>query len=179
MALIKFGTVSEIDSVNGLVRVNFPEDDLVSFPIPIVMPRTKNDKYFNIFDVNEHVVCLMDERCENGVVMGAIYNPSNKPESGLNEDITKVKFSDNSIVEYDRSTSVLTVEVSKTVIKASPTGIEISKVDDSLKDILVDLLTANAAETHNVTAVGSPTGPPINIADYTSILARINLFFTG
>lgn len=175
MALIKFGNISSVDAEKGTARVEFPEDGIVSFDLPILVTRSKDDKYFHAFDINEHVVCLMDEGCENGVVLGAIYDSKNKPENGVSKDVSRVKFSDGTKVEYDRGSSTLEVLIGSTKIKAAPDGLEISSGGESLKTILSDFLTQSSTETHS----GSGSGPPNNAASYLEIITRLNNLFTG
>ena len=172
--VIKYGIVSEILPGKGRVRVKFPDVDMVSFPIPVMVTNTKANKFFHSFDVSESVVCLMDERCENGVVLGAIYDSGNLPESGLSNDQTKVTFSDGSVVEFNRANSELIVTTGTTNVKVKPGGVEISKGGESLKSILSDLLSECIIETHP-----SSGAPPANAAAYTAIKTRINNFFSA
>lgn len=179
MALIKYGNITEVIPDKGMVRVEFKEDDLVSFPLPVLEKRTKNDQYFHSFDINERVVCLMDPGMENGVVLGAIYDKANTPPSGGSEDVSRVVFSDGTKVEYNRGSSVLEVNVSGTKVKVAPAGVEISTAAESLNSILSDLITQIIAETHLCAGPGNPSGPPINLGQYTAIQGRLNLLFTG
>jgi phage baseplate assembly protein V len=107
--MIKFGTISKIDPDNGLVKVSFPSDDIESDWLPMIKQGTKSNKYFHIFDTGEHVACMMDERCENGVVLGAIYSKDETPGAVKGADVVGVEFSDGTVVKYDRSNSKLTI----------------------------------------------------------------------
>lgn len=172
--MIKFGIINNTEPATGRVRVHFPDDGITSHWIPVLVSGSSGNQFFHSFAVNEPVVCLMDLRNEDGVCLGAIYSGSIVPD--LPSDTkTKIKFSDNTVVQYDTSTSTLTVDVSGSKIIASSQGIEVSKGGDSLGDIMSDLMDAMSAETHNVTAIGAPSGPPLNIASYIALKARLNL----
>lgn len=108
--MIKFGTISQIDADKGLVKVDFPDDGIVSKWIPVLMHGTKANKYFHIYDVGEHVACQMDEHCENGVVMGAIYSSAEVPGDAKGADVAGVVFSDGTKITYNRNSRVLTID---------------------------------------------------------------------
>jgi phage baseplate assembly protein V len=113
--MIRFGKVTERDNANGLVRVEFQEDGIVSKWISAIQPRTGRDKFFSLPDVNEHVACMMDEFAEEGVVLGAVYSKKAQPAiSG--DDVTGVEFEDGSSVQFDRSTGTITVNTQGDVI---------------------------------------------------------------
>jgi phage baseplate assembly protein V len=177
MTGLKFGIVNNIDPETGRVRVQFPADDITSHWIPVLVMGALQNKFFHTFDINEPVACLMDENCENGVCLGAIYGNAVKPDGGT-ADKLRVKFSDNTVIEYDRNTSTLTVDVSGTKIIVGSAGIEISKAGDSLGSILNDWITQDEVQTHLSAAPGVQTGPPVNLPAYTAIKARINLLLS-
>lgn len=89
--MLKFGKIQEVDAAKGRVKVRFDEDDLVSDWIPYIVPQTKENKY-NYYPVSgEHVACQMDENCENGVVMGAIYSSADALEPSIQGSLAGVK----------------------------------------------------------------------------------------
>lgn len=108
--MLRFGTISEADHNKGLVRVKFAEDDVVSAWLPVVQKSTLKNKTFHTYDVNEHVCCLMDERCENGAVIGAVYSKNETPGNVKGADIQGVQFEDGTKVSYNRSTHELKIE---------------------------------------------------------------------
>jgi phage baseplate assembly protein V len=108
--MLKYGLIKEIDANKGLVKVSFDDDEIVSGWLPVLKQGTKSNKYFHIFDSGEHVACMMDEHCENGVVLGAIYSKDETPGSVKGADIAGVVFSDGTVVKYDRSSHKLTIQ---------------------------------------------------------------------
>jgi len=173
---LKFGKITEVDPDKGLAKVTFEEDDnLVTAFLPMSVPKSARDKYSIPFDVNEHVWCIMDDACEDGVIGGAIYDAQNKP-SGL-ADKTSVQFEGNMRVEYDRSTATLkisggelvTIQIDNSEINVQD-GILIKRGDETLKKIFDDLID----EVNKIvvpTNVG-PSGTPINAAAFTAIKTR-------
>jgi phage baseplate assembly protein V len=186
--MLRFGKISSIDAVKGLYRVTFQEDNLVTTPLPYLVKNSKFNKDESPFDIDEHVACLMDENCENGVILGATNTTSDAPDLG-DADIRRTLYKDGTFIQYDRKNKKLTiscegdVEVikSKNVSVKSDTKITLECNDVEVKgnlkvtkDIIsttgdikasvgdVKALTYSLSNhTHNVTAVGSPTGPTI------------------
>ncbi|MFO0387555.1 MAG: phage baseplate assembly protein V [Flavobacteriales bacterium] len=105
--MLRFGTISEIDPAKGLARVRFEEDGIVSAWLPIIQRRTLKDKTMETFDIDEHVACLMDDKAEEGVIVGAIFNDKDKPEGG-GPNVWARKFEDGTVIKYDRSAKKLT-----------------------------------------------------------------------
>ncbi|MHB8382567.1 MAG: phage baseplate assembly protein V, partial [Candidatus Binataceae bacterium] len=59
--MFRVGIVQEQDTALARVRVKFADyDQLRSWWLPIVVPKTQNDKAYWIPDLGEQVVCLMD-----------------------------------------------------------------------------------------------------------------------
>lgn len=109
--MFRVGIVSAQDPSNCRVRVSFPDhDQLQSWWLPIVVPKTQNDKAYWVPDLGEQVVCMMDEHDEDGAVLGSIYSSVDKaPVQSVNK--WHLKFSDGGILEYDRSLHLLSVSL--------------------------------------------------------------------
>lgn len=174
---LKFGKITEVDAAKGLAKVTFEEDDnLVTSFLPMSVPKTAGDKFSIPFDINEHVWCIMDENCEDGVIGGAIYDSANIPSGAPGK--TSVQFVGNMSVEYDRSTATLAItggELVKIQIDNSEIniqdGILIKRGAETLKKIIDDLID----EINKIivpTNVG-PSGTPINAPAFTAIKTRV------
>lgn len=170
-ALLRFGNVCDVDASRGYVRVELDEDGITTHWLPLVFPGTKADKYFAMPAVNEQVVCLMDENCEEGAVIGALYSTVDTP-TGFGEGKAGVIFEDGTKVVYDKATKTLTLQTEAKVVIEAASLITIKTQAESLKAILSDLIDAILAETHP-TGTG-PSGTPLNFAQYTAIKARIS-----
>lgn len=93
----------------GFARVRFDDiDELESDWLPVVHPKTLQDKAIWTLDVGEHVACLMDQRMEAGCIVGAIYSDADVPPVG-SKDKFRLQFKDGGSIEYDRSSGAMTV----------------------------------------------------------------------
>jgi phage baseplate assembly protein gpV len=107
VSALRLGIVKEQDLSLARLRVTFSEyDQMLSYWLPLVVPKTQNDKTYWLPDIGEQVVCLMDARDEAGVVLGAIYSQADTTpvQSG---DKFHLGFKDGTAIEYDRGAHVL------------------------------------------------------------------------
>jgi phage baseplate assembly protein V len=122
--MLRFGLVCNIYPSEGLVRVKFPEDGITSAKLPVLVARSKSDKDFDTFDINEQVACLMDEKSENGVVLGAIYSAKENPPTAANKDVVGREFADGAKFNYDRQARKLTIEIGNSKIEMDPSVVK-------------------------------------------------------
>lgn len=102
------GLVQEQDASGARVRVVFSDyDQMQSYWLPVVVPKTQNDKAYWLPDVGEQVVCLMDARDEAGAVLGAIYSSADTTPAGMNADKWHLTTRDGASFDYDRAAHVL------------------------------------------------------------------------
>lgn len=174
--MLKYGRISAIDSAKGLVRVNFDDDEIVSNWIGVSMPKTKDDQYFIMPDINEHVWCIMDEFCENGVVGGCLYDAKNKPAAGA-DNISYIQFKDGTVVKYDRTAHKMTIIVGAVSYEISEAGHKIGSGSETLKKIISDLIDEIVAMTQ-VVASGTTVAPPVNAANFAAIKTRLLTLLT-
>lgn len=174
--MFKYGYISEVDASKGLVRVNFPDDEIVSNWIAVSVPKTKDDEYFILPDVNEHVWCIMDEHCENGVVGGSLYDAKKRPSAG-SDNVSYIKFKDGTVVKYDRTAHKLTVTVGTIVYEISQDGHKIAAGSETLKEVIGDFIDAVTQMTQTV-ASGATLAPPLNAASFAAIKARLFTLLT-
>ena len=110
-SVFRVGLVQAQDVRNCRVRVTFPDrHQLISWWLPIVVPKSQNDKGYWIPDIGEQVVCLMDAHDEDGAVLGAIYSSADTTPV-QSADKWHVTWKDGSTFDYDRSTHTLAVNV--------------------------------------------------------------------
>ncbi|SRR5579884_4310519 len=113
--MFRTGIVKQRDIQNCRVRVVFPaHDQMLSWWLPVVVPKSQNDKAYWLPDVGEQVVCLMDEHDEDGAVLGAIYSQGQQGDATppqMTADKWHVSFSDGCTIEYDRGTHTLGIVV--------------------------------------------------------------------
>ena len=111
--MLKFGVVTAINPLTAKARVEFADDNILSYWLPILQKKTLKDKFYSIVDVGEQVACLMDENSEDGVILGSIYTSFDEVP-GITKDQHIVKFEDGSFIEYNKENQMLTI-VAKTV----------------------------------------------------------------
>jgi phage baseplate assembly protein V len=168
----KVGYISEVKPENGTAKVEFRQDGITSDWLSVCVPGTLNNKYSFPYEIGEQVVCLMDENCEQGEIIGARYNKSDKPGE-FGPSVTAVKYKDGSVVKYDSSSHEFTLKVGDSQFVVSQAGgFRIKKGGETLYGIINDLLTQLTTETHTGN-LGYPTTPPINAPAYASIMARL------
>lgn len=110
--MIKFGYITELNVQEGTVRVHFTDDDIVSNPLQFIVPASKDDKYSFPFAINEHVSCLMDDNCEFGVVLGAVYSVKNKPDTGVSDSSVDININGKLKLKINRNTGDLKIQSS-------------------------------------------------------------------
>ncbi|MGH7905014.1 MAG: phage baseplate assembly protein V [Candidatus Binataceae bacterium] len=112
IAPLRIAIVRALDPASARVRVVFPDhDQMQTYWLPILAPKTQNDKAYWMPDIGEQVVCLMDAHDEAGVVLGAIYSSADPPPVN-SADKFHVSFADGAAIEYDRAAHSLTIELS-------------------------------------------------------------------
>lgn len=191
---LSFGYISDIDPVNGKVKVEFREETdegsleggadtpLVSDWLPISIRKSLSDKETFPYDVNEHVWCIMDEHHEYGICCGALFNETDLPD-GAGQDIYRLLYKDGSYEMFDRSTGNKDFFY-KGSIKASTNAgadfemtdkVKISNGSENVHTILSDIISKIKLMTF--TNGGGLTGATNNIADFTLLQTRIDNLF--
>lgn len=149
------GIVTEIDGKNGLARVEFSDrDQVVSWWLNVNQPAASKSRHYAMPDVGAQVNCLVDDKAEEGTILGAFYSDADRPPI---EDATHqhVALEGGLVLDYDRATGALTISMpagmSVATLKLDVTGpVEITgdvKINGRL-DI------AGAGITHNGADIG-------------------------
>lgn len=81
-----------------------------SWWLPVIVPKTQNDKAYWVPDIGEQVVCLMDEHDEDGAVVGAIYSTADAAPVN-NPDAFHLSCKDGAAFEYNRASHALQVSI--------------------------------------------------------------------
>jgi phage baseplate assembly protein gpV len=87
--------------------------------------------------LKEHVVCLADEHCEDGVILGAIYNDDDPIDPAAADDKFRMLFEDGTYFEYDKTTHQMTVS-----LNSSDGKLLLQKGTDTLKQALTLIVEA-------------------------------------
>ncbi|WP_322080229.1 phage baseplate assembly protein V [Burkholderia cenocepacia] len=155
-ATIKFGTVSA--SKPGFARVRLTDlGNMRTMWLPIAYPKTLADQACWTYDNGEQVAVLLDSRCEDGVILGAIYSDADRPPvTDPNKFI--VKFKDGAVLEYDRATHTLTCSGMQTVIVDSKSEILLRAGEKVTFDSPEAEFTGNATIKGKLTYQGGMAG---------------------
>lgn len=99
---LRFGFVTALDAAGCRVRVQFPDlDGLESYWLPVLRPKTHQDKHYWMPDVGEHVACLLDGCGEEGVVLGAVFGDRD-PAQGGGPEVFEIRFGNGDVLRHDR-----------------------------------------------------------------------------
>lgn len=124
--LIKVGKVESYNQERATCRVIFEENDHKSFDLPILVKQSLKNKDYWIPDKDEMVLCLfLPTGIETGFILGAIYNKEDTTPIS-NPNIRHISFEDGTVIEYDRESHKLTIDVKGTVEIKSTGAINIS-----------------------------------------------------
>lgn len=172
---IKYGIISEIDATKGLAKVTFQADDnIVSAFIPALVRKTLTEKESFPYDANEYVACIMDENCEHGVIIGAVYNETDTP-SFTNKDTFGIKFANGDIQAYDRNAGVYSFNGGNNngIPKVTPLTAKINALENLVNGILNALKTTVIPLAPSGTYLFAPLYAALN--DITPITAQSDL----
>lgn len=104
----------------GWVQVRFPDlSDLLTQWIPVAYQMTQATQAYWTPDIGEQVICLMDDRLEDGCVIGAVYSAADQPPTD-DMDEFGVAFPDGGAVRYNRASGVATVVAPTRVVLQTP-----------------------------------------------------------
>ncbi len=110
--LFRNGTVTSIDDENQLVRVTFDDlDDTVSPLLQVACWGAAQDDNYWMPDIDEQVCCFfMPTGNAEGYVLFSVRGEKNKPKAGKTGR-RYIRFADGAVVEYDRESSTMTINV--------------------------------------------------------------------
>lgn len=109
--LIQFGTITETKIAAGkmLARVKVDDDRTTDF-FPVLSKNNSFTKKASPIRVGEQVVVLSPGGVGNvGVILGSIYNTSNKEPEGLNDKREVVTYEDGTTIFYDSESKTLDI----------------------------------------------------------------------
>ena len=150
--MLRFGNITEVDPAKGYARVTFTDDGIVSDWLQICVMGAISDKYTHTFEVKEQVACLMDENSEEGVILGALFNNAVNPSGGA-KGVLRVKFSDNSVIEYNRNTHEYNLDIKGKINISAESDINI--ITESNVNIDSININVNASGNVDLTATGN------------------------
>ncbi|SUA36356.1 putative phage-related baseplate assembly protein [Neisseria zoodegmatis] len=122
-ATLQFGIVSAVDEAAHNLRVRLPAlENMETDWLPMITPAAGGNRFYSLPDEGEQVVCLLDARGENGVVLGATYNTADKPPAS-SKDVWMRRFKNGTVIKHDRKTGNIDVQTQGTVTIKAPNTI--------------------------------------------------------
>ncbi len=107
-SIISVGIITQVN--NGTVRVDINGTN--SHDMPVLFPKTQDDKFQFMPDIGEQVLCLfLPYGLEQGFVIGSLYSEVDTPPV-TGSDKAHIKFKDGAFIEYDRATHKLSIDLS-------------------------------------------------------------------
>jgi phage baseplate assembly protein V len=174
-ASLRVGIVTVQDSAQCRVRVAFPDhDQMQSWWLPVIVPKTQNDKAYWIPDIGEQVVCLMDAHDEDGAVVGAIYSSADTPPVS-DPNAFNLSFKDGASFEYNRSSHALQVSIptgGTVTIAANGAQIGIDSLGN-IQILTIGLIQLGAAGLKGVARLGDTVTCPAGTG--TIVSASVNV----
>ncbi|HEY9647568.1 MAG TPA: hypothetical protein V6C88_14425, partial [Chroococcidiopsis sp.] len=76
---LHYGTVSAVDEAIGAAKVLIEDLGIESYWLPIPVRRMAEDQHVDWLDVGDRVSLLLDEKGEQGAILGCYYDQSNPP----------------------------------------------------------------------------------------------------
>ena len=175
--MFKVGIISEAKP--GYCKVHFPANDIVSDWLPITYHGTMSYKDHHPYEVQQQVVCLMDENCEDGCIIGATYNDEDTPPTEANATTWVKKFKDGTVLTYNSSSKELKVKAEGKVTVDAKDDVAVKSLKDvnceglnvkgkatvkaTVEAPSIDL-TGNVTVTGTMTVTGALTAPSATIA---------------
>lgn len=103
------GIVSQVDAATHRVRVRWPaHDNVESQWLQVASAAALATRSFGLPRVGEQVVALLDDRAEDGVVIGSIFSSADPPPA-VGATVRRVEWPDGAAVEYDPATERMRV----------------------------------------------------------------------
>lgn len=151
--IFRIGSVTAIDEVNQLVKVTFDDlDDTVSPWMQVATRGAYKDDDYWIPDIDEQVQCMfMPTGNAEGYVLFSVRGTNNAPKAGK-FGRRYVRFGDGAIVEYDRESSTMTINV--------PGAVNITATGNV--NVTGDIIANGVSFSNHIhpESIGSVTGKP-------------------
>lgn len=155
---VSFKTGVVIEAKVGFAKVRFDDlDALVSQWLPITYMKTLIDQAIFWLDVGEHVQCLMDDRLEDGCIIGAIYSDTTQAPA-ISADEIQLQCGGGVTININRASGQVTVAANSKIRFDTPllevTG-EVKDLCDTIGKTMSDMRNIYNMHTHSDPQGGS------------------------
>lgn len=129
---VKRGIVVERDPAKKRAKVQFQdEDQAVSFWVDVLSRSSGSTKSFIMPDMDDEVWCMLDQKGEDGCIVGSKYNQKDKPPFSGNDDVG-MTFPGGSI-HINRQGGSITISVNGDVSVTAAGNVTITAAQGHLK----------------------------------------------
>ena len=124
---VRVGVVVSTNPGTGTVRVQFTDaDGMVSHDLPVLVPKTMEDKHYHMPDVGEQILAIfLPLGLEQGFVLGSFYSKGD-PVPVADQNLNQMKFKDGTTVDYDRAKHLLKIDCVGRVVVNSAVGVKVT-----------------------------------------------------
>ncbi len=150
----RIGIVEEVDAAKAKIKVKLPDlDDMVTHWLSVPQRRTLEDQSYDVPDEGTQVAILLDQRGEEGIVIGAIYSEVDPPPVDTLDKWHRT-FKDGTIIEYDRADHVLKVDAQGEITLKATGPITIEGISVKIKATTLIELEAPMTMVNSLTVAG-------------------------
>ena len=165
--MLKLGIISELGTGKnlGFARVSFDDVGLPSYWLPLPSFRTKNVKVWVPLEINTQIACLMDDYCEQGYIVGALWSDTDRPPEWADANSMGIQFADDVKFFYDAKKSELIIDAPNSALNMRCKNLNITgDVDVSGEVVVSKDVTAGVMgiklTTHKHPTPAGVSGPP-------------------
>ena len=175
--MVRVGFVSARQPEKMRVRVELRDTvtaALVTDWLPVLCPRACGDLAYDLPDVGDQVLCLfLGYGLEQGFVLGAMYGKADPPVTS--GDIWQRKFSDGTVLTYDRAAHKLTAQVRGEVSLCSSGPLTLEAPVLYLRGTLVNTARDGAPGSAVLSGSLTVTGGGVNVPDADVMAGAVSL----
>lgn len=126
--MLRLGIISELGTGEnaGFARVSFDDTGIVSGWLSLPAAQTRTAKHWQPVEVNTQVACLMDEACEQGAIVIALWSFTDTPPEWATADTTGIQYADGTQVYYDVAKKQLIVNAPDAELKITCKSLDIT-----------------------------------------------------
>ena len=144
------GIVSEVVDATARVRVEIPDQGIVTKPLPVLVPYAKSRFAYALPAIDTHCKVLLDADGDEGVVLGYMYDAVTPPPVS-DRAIVHHSFPGAHLFEFDESTGVLRINCTKIEITV-PDGMHITNTNQETTINTIPVVVVGAPDSDDETS---------------------------
>lgn len=166
--MLRFGIISELGTGEnaGFARVSFDDTGIVSGWLSLPAGQTKTAKQWQPVEINTQVACIMDEACEQGAIIMALWSFTDTPPEWATADTIGIQYADGTRLYYDAARHNLIINAPEAEINLSCKTLNVSgevNIEGETKIKGATEITGDTKVTGEVTATKEVTAGAMKI----------------